>query len=129
MAMEQALRKRLLEDAAVKALVVKRVDWGPRKQGAPLPAITLSYASARRDQHMKGNAKFNPTRVQLDVWGSTRDDVATLREAAIAALLPGVIVSGTEFLRAFVNNIIDRGEDLSTGFLHRDLVDITIWHD
>lgn len=129
MSFEGALRDRLKNAAPVAAIVGTRIDWTVRPEGAPLPAIVLQIVSDARSQHMGGFDAYRATRVQVDCYANTRAAVVTLREAVIAALAPGADQGGVSFLRSFVNNVIDRGENTSTAFVHRDLIDITIWHD
>lgn len=129
MTMETALRKRLLDDVAVKAIVSTRVDWSVRPQADPFPAIVLTMVSDDRSQNFEGFDKFRPTRVQIDCYAKTYAEAASLREAVIAAVVPAAIVTDTEFLRAFVNNVLDRGDQTETnGFVHRQLIDFTFWH-
>lgn len=129
MSMETDLRARLKDDGSVAGLVGTKVDWTVRPQKSALPAITLQMVSEDRSQHMGGFNTNRATRIQVDCWGATRAIVVSVREAAIAALVPAATKGGTKFLRAFVNNIIDRGENADTGFLHRDLIDLTVWHN
>lgn len=130
MTMETALRKRLLDDAAVKAIVSMRVDWSLRPQGDPFPAIVLTLVSDDRSQNFDGFNKFRPTRVQVDCYAETYLVAANLREAVIAALVPNATVTGTEFLRTFINSVLDRGDQTEAGtYLHRQLIDLSVWHD
>lgn len=129
MSFETALRQRLKDDATVAAIVGTRIDWTLRPQATPLPALVLLIVSDDRSQNMSGFNGYRPTRVQIDAYGRTRAEVVALREASIAAVIPEATVGGTSFLRSFVNTIVDRGENLDTGFVHRDLIDLNIWHD
>lgn len=129
MTMETALRARLKDDAGVAALVANRIDWGVRTQNAALPAIVLTTVADQRDQHMAGFATYRPTRVQIDCYGKTKAEAASLREAVIAAIVPEATNSGVSFLRAFVNTVLDRGDQTETGFIHRVLIDLSIWHN
>jgi len=129
MTMETALRKRLLDDAAVKAIVSTRVDWAVRPEKAPFPAIVLTLVSDDRSQNFEGFNGFRQTRVQVDCYALEYGQAVTLREAAIAVLVPEATVSGVTFLRAFINNVLDRGDQTETGFIHRQLIDLSIWHD
>ena len=126
MTMETALRTRI--KSGVSALT-GQVDWTVRPQGAALPCIVLSSVSDARSQHMGGFNGYRPTRVQVDCYAATKAASVELREAAIAAVVPEGTVGGVSFLRAFINNVLDRGEQTDTGFVHRELIDLTIWHD
>ncbi len=129
MSFETALRSRLKAAGAVTAIVGQRIDWTERPQRSAYPAVVLQIVSDDRSQHMKGFNGFRPTRVQIDCFALKADTKVTLREAVIAAVVPAASVSPATFLRAFVNNVIDRSENTETGFVHRDLIDLTFWHD
>lgn len=127
--MEIALRARLLADAGVSALAGTRVDWGVRPQGTTAPCIVLTTVSDTRSQHMAGFDGYRTTRVQLDCYALKKADAVALREAVIAALIGEAVQSGVTFLRAFVNTVVDRGEHTETGFIHREQIDLNLWHN
>lgn len=129
MSFETALRQRLLDDATVAGIVATRVDWTVRTQGSEFPAIVLTQVYDDRSQHMLGFNTFRPTRVQVDCYATTKAVVVPLREAVISALADEITKSGVTFLRAFVNTVLDRGDQTDTGFIHRELIDLSIWHD
>jgi hypothetical protein len=120
--METALRSRLTG-------VCPRVHWGIRPQSGALPAIVLTIASDVRTQHMDGFDGYQAKRVQVDCYATTYAEAAALRESVIAAIVPAATAGGVNFLRGFVNNTMTRGEDTTTGYEHRQMLDITIWHD
>ena len=127
--MEIALRARLLADAGVSALAGTRIDWGVRAQGSTAPCIVLTTVSDSRTQHMAGFDTFRTTRVQADCYALKKAESVALREAVIAALIGAADQSGVSFLRAFVNTVVDRGEHTETGFIHREQIDLSIWHN
>ena len=127
--MEIALRAKLLANAPLVAIVGPRITWTERPQGNVLPAIVLQVVADNRPQDFKARVGFRDTRVQIDCFAATRSVVVSLREAVINALSVQGAIAGVSFGRVFINNIIDRGEDTDTGFVHRDLIDATIWHD
>lgn len=129
MSMETALRARLKDDVAVAALVANRIDWGVRPQGSPLPAIVLTIVADNRRQHMAGFDTFRSTRVQVDCYAATKAEAVQLREAVLDAIVPAAVHSGVEFLRAFLNTVLDRGEQTAAGFIHRELIDASLWHN
>jgi hypothetical protein len=129
MSMETALRARLKADAGVFALVGSRVDWSVRPQGTSSPCIVLTVIADLRDQHFQGFAGFRSTRVQIDCYAATKAVAVSLREAVIAAVVPEATVSGVTFLRAFINTVLDRGDQTETGFIHRELIDLNCWHN
>jgi hypothetical protein len=124
--MEKALRARIV--AAVPA-VGSRVYWGVRPQTSALPAIVLTTISDNRSQHMKGFDTYQDKRVQIDCYAATYEQAVDLREAVIAAVVPAAQQGLTRFLRSFVNNTMSRGEDTTNGYVHRQMLDLTIWHD
>ncbi len=132
MSMETAIRTRL--KTACGSLLstykgVPAVFWSVRPQGSNLPAIVLSIIADDRAQHMQGFATYRPTRVQIDCYGADRETVINIREAALAGVVPEAEVGGTQFLRSFVNTVLDRGDQTETGFIHRDLIDLSTWHN
>lgn len=129
MSIEVALRARLLAASAVTAAVGTRIDWTQRPQATALPAIVLQVVSDARPQTMKALQEYRPTLVQVDVFAKTRGEVVTIREAAIAAVLPAATQSGVSFRRAMIDSVRDLSTNTDMGFVHRDSIDITLWHD
>lgn len=129
MSMETALRSRLKDDAGVSAIVGSRVDWSVRPQGTSSPCVVMRVVADERSQHFAGFNDYRPTRVQIDCYAATRAVAVSLRDAVIAAVVPEATKSGVNFLRAFINTVLDRGDQTETGFIHRELIDLTIWHD
>lgn len=127
MSFETALRSRLKDDAGVSALVGTRIDWAVRPQGSALPAIVLTMVHDDRGQHFEGFHSALQKRVQIDCYAKTRAEVAAMREAVLTAIVPQATKSGVSFLRAFVNDVLDRGSQTDTGFIHRDLIDLYFW--
>lgn len=122
MTMETALRSR------IKA-VADEVHWSVRPQNTPLPCVVLTVVADNRSQNMGGLDTFRDTRVQIDCYGATYKAAADLREAVIDAVLPEATVSGVTFLRAFVNTVLDRGDQTEAGFIHREMIDLSLWHN
>lgn len=129
MSMETALRARLKDDAGVSGLVGSRVDWNVRPQGTTAPCIVLTVVSDDRGQHMAGFHGYRPTRVQVDCYAATRAAAVQVRDAVLAAIVPQADKSGVSFLRAFVNTVMGRGDQTETGVIHREMIDLTIWHN
>ena len=129
--MEAAFRKLLLETAPLAQLVAKRIDWGLRPQGDHLPGIALSRVSGLSTMHFGGSAGWQRDRVQVDVWARTfkaaRDigDLLANDTGLLVGLrrdLPGVRI------RTFV--VARRGgtDADASGPVHRDSIDVMIWH-
>lgn len=127
--METQLRSRLLASSPVTAIVGTRVNWGVRPQGEVYPSIVLSLVADGRPQHMGGLIDLRETRVQIDCYGTTRAQVAALREAVISAIVPTATVSGVYFQRAFINTVRTMDAHTDTGLVFRDMIDAQIWHD
>lgn len=127
--MEAALRARLIANAGVSALVGNRIDWGARPQGSILPAIVLTLVSDERTQHMAGFDSYRATRVQIDCYATTYATAVAMREAVLAAAIPAGSASGVTFRRAFVNTSAGRTENNETAILHRQMLDLTFWHN
>lgn len=128
MSVEVALRSRLKADAAVAAIVATRIDWSVRPQRSAMPAIVLQVVSDVRPQTFKENTGTRETRVQIDCYALTRAQAISLRDAVINAISSGGTFFSVSFSRTFINNVIDRGENTDTGFVHRELIDASIWH-
>jgi hypothetical protein len=124
--MEIELRQRFL---TAVPLVGSRVHWQIRPQNGQLPAIVLTVVSGARSQNMDGFDGFQATRVQVDCYALTYDEAAQMREAIYDQVIPAGTVGGKTFLRAFVNNAMDRGEDTTPGYIHRQMLDLTFWHN
>lgn len=132
--METALRKRLLNAPTVTSLVgtwkaLPCIFWSVRPETSPFPAIVLTLVSDDRSQNFDGFNGYRPTRVQIDCYAQEYSHAASMREAVIAATVSPATALGVEFLRAFVNTVLDRGDQTDTGFVHRQLIDLTIWHN
>jgi hypothetical protein len=124
--MEKALRARIMAAAPAAGT---RVYWGIRPQGSALPAIVLTTVSDNRSQHMKGFDTYQAKRVQIDCYAGTYEQAVDLREAVISGVVPEAEQGVTRFLRSFVNNTMSRGEDTTNGFVYRQMLDLTIWHN
>lgn len=124
--METALRARVM---AAAPAVGARVFWGIRPQDSALPALVLTTVADNRSQHMKDFDTFWDTRVQVDCYAATYAESVALREAVIAGVVPEATEGSTRFLRSFVNDAMSRGGDTTNGYVHRQMIDLTIWHD
>lgn len=131
MDMRKALRARLIDDAAVAALVGKRVYWMVAPQAAPFPRITLTVAGEILDQDYAGLMDLQSARVQVDAWAESYAGQRVLADAILAALLPPAATGGISFGRAFVGNrrdLVERigGADVSVE-VFRALSEFEIW--
>lgn len=128
MAMETAMRARLLADAAVSAVCGDRVAWTNRPQASAYPAVTMLVISDQYDQHMKGFQGLRGTRVQIDCMARSAAEKVALRDAVIAAIAGPFVQGSTSFDRSQRITVRDLGADSTGGFIHRDSIDLTIWH-
>lgn len=126
--MRSELRTRLKNDPTVSGLVANRIDWLKRPQASALPAITLQTISDPHPQHMGGNQVTRQTLVQVDCWALKYADVRAVSDAVIAALVPAADVDSVRFLRSFVENERDGGEDSPNGTIFRVSVDLRVTH-
>lgn len=136
MTMETALRRRLMGAAPVTQLTATWegfpcIFWSVRPDKSPYPAIVLTLVYDDHSQNADGFNTFRYSRVQVDCYAEDYPTVAALRNAVIAAVVPEPTetIQGVRFLRAFVNTVVDRGDQTDTGFVHRQLLDVTVWHD
>lgn len=128
MDMHAGLMTRLLANNAITAAVGARVNWVTRPQASALPAITLQTISDERPQHLKGSDGARDTRVQVDVWATKHSVALAIARSVIAALAAPAVVSGKRFGPARVEGQQDLGEDVNGTFVHRQSVDLIIWH-
>ena len=128
MDMQAALRSRLLANATVAAAVSTRIDWGQRPQGSPYPAIVLQTISDPRPVHLKDYEATRSTLVQLDVYATTYAAALSIARAAIAVLKVPATVSGKVFGPSFVDGQRDTVEPSGTTNIHRQSVDLSVWH-
>lgn len=126
--MQTQLRTRLFGNATIAGKVATRVDWNVRPQAKGLPAIMLSVVADPRPQHMAGMQVTRQTLVQVDIFANGYPDVATLREAVIAELVPAVTVGGQVFLRSFVEAVRESVDSIETGLVQRCSIDIQVTH-
>lgn len=131
MTMQEALRLRI---TGANTPAGARVYWVDRPQTSALPAVTLQIISDLRPQHLKGFNELRDTRVQIDCWAKTTDNVSAgylaataLKEAVLAAVVPENTSNGIRFDRAIIDGERDLGERVETQFIHRASLDLIIW--
>jgi hypothetical protein len=126
--LQSGIRTRLLADATVATAVGTRVTWVDRPQASALPAIVLQTISDPRPAHMKDYDGARMTRVQMDIFASKYSTALSLARAAIAALKDPATVSGKKFGGTFVDGQRDLSEDVGGTLVHRQSVDLLVWH-
>lgn len=128
MDMQSGIRTRLLNDARVADLVGTRVDWGQRSQATAYPAIVLQTISDPRPANLKGYEKTRGTLVQMDVYAKEYETALIIARAAIAVLKDPRKIGGKKFGPTFVDGQRDSLETSGTTNIHRQSVDLNIWH-
>jgi hypothetical protein len=83
---EPAIRKALLNDSAVKALVEDRVYIGVCAQDQLLTRILISAVTKLHPHHFGGDAGYVQGRVQIDCLAPTYPEAKALADAAYDAL-------------------------------------------
>jgi len=126
-----ALTQRLLDDAAVAAIVEDRVRWDEAEQDDAVPFIILTVIEDSRPRHMEGGQGFRPSFVQIDCYhGGSKLAALTLREAAIDALAAGGVFDGVRFDPLRIEAVRSEKERISgTEVRWRESVDIILFHD
>lgn len=127
MAMEAALRARLITDPATSWIVDNRVHWLLRPQGGALPAIVLQLISEIRGQHLKGFQAIVESRVQVNCLAASHVAAVDLAEAAIAAIAPEGDELEVTFMRAMIEAQADDAEETPTGFVFRRRFDARLF--
>ena len=131
--MKEALRSYLCADAAIAALVDKRIAWGARPRASALPSICLHQISGVRQYAMMAPSGLVNARVQVDCWGLSQADVTAVARAVNAAIgglrqtVGGVQMQGV-FLES-EQDMTDEGGAAPAELLHRVSMDFMIWHD
>lgn len=128
--MDEALRGVLLGHAPIGAMVARRIDWGVRPQGSPLPGISLHRASGAPQMNMSGAAEWSRDRVQIDCWGRTykaANDLALLI-AGQGGLLVGYRGDHLGMrLRTFIVGRRSGHDTDDHGVVHLSSIDAMIW--
>lgn len=125
---KSALQARALADAGVMAIAGDRVTWAQRRRGEPLPALVLTIVSDPRPQHLKGFEAVRPTRVQADCMAEDAATASDLAEAFIIATAGPAEEDEVRFQRSQVEAVRDLSEETDTGFVHRQSVELLVWH-
>lgn len=97
--------------AGVSTLVGDRIYPAIVPTGAPMPAVTWQIMTARKVQQGLTTRMPRPLLVQIEAWGSTYLEAATVRDALIEGLnmqLAGLELPGGLILRgAFFETPLD----------------------
>jgi hypothetical protein len=104
-----------------------RVYWKVRPQDGVLPAIVLSTAFGGRSQTMDGPMGTQGNRIQFDCMASTKAEAVALRQTVMPIVERGGAAGETKFQGGFVNLYRDDFTDTSSGPVHTEQFDATIW--
>lgn len=130
-----ALRRILLDDAAVAALVGARIYRSVLPQKPVVPAVSYFEVSGQGDHHNAGPSGLAAPRVQISCWGETADDAAALGLKVKAALdgYRGEVTFGPNsppdavtFRGVFFDSSRDLYDDVAK--LHYRSIDFIVWH-
>lgn len=92
----EAVRARLVADAAVAALVATRIYIDEAPDKALLPLIVYGV---RLQEESDGSAPMSPASIDVNCYAATEDGVQALADAADAAMAtPGLVSGGTRVL-------------------------------
>jgi hypothetical protein len=98
--LEEAIRYRLVNTAAVAALLSSRVYFVKMPQNPVMPCATLNLITARRDYAQEGQTALVNSLVQVDAWAESESGVKGLAEQIRLALsgyrgiLDGINIQG-----------------------------------
>ena len=123
----EALRTRLLDAAAVTALVVDRITWTKRAQGDALPALVLTQVGGGPEElDLDDAADSVERRVQCSALAESHAVACALADAATLALVGDAEVSGFLFWEGSREEPVDLGGDTEQGFVHEVVRDIVL---
>jgi hypothetical protein len=126
---QQALARRLIADSATAAIAGNRWDWDEREQTSKLPGGVLELVSDPRPQHLAGFHARRESRVQISCLAMSRAEAVALREAAIAAVVPGGTFDGISFGRGMIENVSGDTDRTEGGRIFCQRFDLLVMHD
>ncbi|BCJ90041.1 hypothetical protein IZ6_07760 [Terrihabitans soli] len=128
--MQQALTAFLLAQPGISTLVGTNIDWGKRKQGAPLPALVLHLVTGPPVYTDDGETDLQSTRVQINALASSRESRLALHRAVRAALSGKTFTqSGVQVVRAYAQGPDDSDETPAGGqTIFTTQEDYIFWH-
>lgn len=128
MGWQEDLRTRLIENAAIAALVGTRVAWieGPREGGRPW--LVLTIAGVRRGWSHSGPTGFDYHRVQFDAQSDRAGEALAIIDAAQAVMETSAVVGDTRFHPAQLQMELSSAEDLNGTKIFREMRDFGVEH-
>lgn len=113
--MEEALRAKLLANAAIAAMV-KKIAWVERPEGSLLPSITLTQVGAGREYTHDGADNLTAPLVQFDLWAASQWQVIQLERLVTAEMETASGGAGVVFGVSFLESQHDFDpEDIAGG--------------
>ena len=103
MTFEEALSARLDGEPALVAMLTDDRGWAARLDA--FPGIKFQIVVDVRAQHMKGFRRMRQTTVQTDVYATTRNEAANVRDRLIALFVPVARVGEVKFQRGMISAI------------------------
>ncbi len=132
MAMKDDLFDKVTGDAGVTAIIVKRFFPDSAPAGTEFPYATYFEVADPGHHHMGGNSDIRSPEMQIDCWGRTSTEAASVAEA-IKNVIDGksFIEGGTNFRAVFKENELDFLEERKDGsdeFNYRRMLQFDIWY-
>ena len=133
MSVEQAIRKVLIEGAAVVFHVAQRVYPLRRPTGTVLPCIVYQVVSQELNQALEAQEGIERTRMSVEVLASTYSGAKDLRDAVQLVLVDFTGTKKDEVIYSTrlessidLQEATDPGSEFGT---YRIVMDFIIWHE
>ena len=130
--LRELLVDHLLADAGVAEIADDRVHLNVRPDGGALPAVVVTIVSAvPLAEHLKGDAARAQSRVQVDCYAEHPNgaDAVALAHAVLSATTAPMSSGGVVAVRSGVTWPVDFSDRTEDRFIHRQMVELTIWHN
>lgn len=128
----QAVRRLLLTDATIAALVGDRIHPGALPQDCPLPAISYAVAGTREPRTLARATPYRATRFRVSIWSDFEAEAEDVAEAARAALAGfSGLVGAIRVALVAIEGEVDLPEPRPDGgdeSTYRITLDLRAWH-
>ena len=129
---EYAIRRHLLDNPAVAAIIGDRITPQPIPQGSALPCLTYTLAALTEDNQEGDDDTLEMARLQLDCWATTHKAARELARAVRLALptTTGSIGSGSNRIDEVSITPVNTGTHIYEPDTqrHRVLMEFRIWY-
>ena|SRR5690606_29292609 len=129
---QYAVRRHILDNAAVAALIDDRMSPPPIPQGEQLPCVTYTVAAITEDNQEGDADTLAAARIQLDCWATTEKEAWQLARAVRLALptTTGPIGNGTNRIEEVSIIPVNTGQHFYEPDTrrHRVLVEFRFWY-